>query len=117
MKKLALLLIPMLVIIAIVFSIREKEITYLQFLDFIDRLRFSNAIESIKSATKNLSSAAQYFGNISTAKTLLGVMLNLARGIGNALVGGFYLIKSALDVVIDVSNNLFKVTDFLFGTA
>lgn len=116
MKKIFFLLLPMFVIIAMVFTIRNKNITWVSFLQFIQALRFDNAISSINNAVANMRNSVKAFGSIGNSGGILTMLYNIATGLSKWFMAMFYLTKSAFDVVLDIGNNLFIITDFLFGT-
>jgi len=115
MKKILLLLLPMFTILALVFTIRDKEISWVSFLNFIQDLRFDNAVASVNTALADLQSAAKTFGSIANSGGILQVVKSIATGMSKLIVGSFHMVKAVIDLFIDIGNNLFKITDFLFG--
>lgn len=116
MKKIFFLLLPMLVIIAMVFTIRSKNITWVSFLQFIKDLRFDNAIASINNCIINIRNSVNAFGKVGESGGILTMLYNIGTGLTKFFTALFYLIKSILDIILDIGNNLFIITDFLFGT-
>ena len=55
MKKLFVISLPIFVVIAVVFSIRSKEFTFIGFLQFIRDLRFDNAYDTFIKISTNKS--------------------------------------------------------------
>ena len=115
MKKLFILLLPVFVTIAIVFSLRSKEFTFVSFLQFISTLRFDNAFETLLKVGESLNEVITRFKSLSNSSNPLDFIKNIFLSIVNLIKGLALLVQSLFYIVADLINNITSIYSYLFA--
>lgn len=114
MKKIILFLMPMFVIFGILWSFKDENFIFSEFLAVLSRIRFNDTITELTSIKDDLFSITKIFsvwkgGDIlATLKAIVGYFSNISSAFTSSLMLPVRLIS-------DLITNIRQITDYLFN--
>lgn len=114
MKKLFIMIFPILVAIAVIFSIQEREYDFTYMINIFSHWDFADSLDAFILLRDAFNAVGEAWQDIGTADTLIETIMLLGELI-LALLGGLgHLILALGALLMDFVDNIIQIVEYLF---
>ena len=108
-------MLPIFVVIAIVFTARNKVWDFQSFLSFVSTLRFQSAWDTLNSIYSDMKDIISMWSGFSSRFSLLELVKNIWLSLTGGLKGLGLLVKCLFEVIVDLIGNIVSIYSYFFA--
>lgn len=113
MKKVILITLPLIVVIALIFSIQNRNFTATGFINYLSTIRFNNFGEQLRSTSETLNEVGEQFRSAYASDNPLSFLYHTMMGLINWVIGVGKITFSIGALLRDLVENISSITHYL----
>lgn len=114
MKKILILLLPMLMVIAVIFFIRNKNFDSHTMLEFISNFRFENFVDNMQETRNIIGDTINTFKSLAKPKNPIDFLSTIVEGVIFIVRSCWCILTTLFNLITDTISNVLNIFDWLF---